>query len=101
MNSESSYLRPNVLVEPPPFDSAAPKNGSSSPSTAAGPNVYTAAGCVAQSPVGRSAEQLRGTMKLGLPRCSGVSNCRVSSALSRNDPDMRSRIDPPARLGRG
>ena len=54
-----------------------PKNGSSSPSTAAGPNVYTAAGCIAQSPVGRSAEQLRGTIKLGLPRCSGVSNCRV------------------------
>ncbi len=29
-----------------------PKNGSSSPSTAAGPNVNAAAGCIAQSPVG-------------------------------------------------
>ena len=29
-----------------------PKSGSSSPSTAAGPNVYAAAGCIAQSPVG-------------------------------------------------
>ena len=44
---------------------------------AAGPNVYAAAGCIAQSPVGRSAEQLRGTMKLGFPPCSGVPNCRV------------------------
>ena len=54
-----------------------PKNGSSSPSTAAGPPVYAAAGWIAQSPIGRSAEQLRGTMKLGLPRCSGVPNRRV------------------------
>ena len=54
-----------------------PKNGGSSPSSAAGPHVYAAAGSIAQSPIGRSAEQLRGTMKLGLPRCSGVSNCRV------------------------
>ena len=54
-----------------------PKNGSSSPSTAAGSNVYAAAGCIAQSTVGRSAEQLRGTMKLGIPRCSRAPNCRV------------------------
>ena len=54
-----------------------PKNGGSSPSTAASTNVYAAAGCIAQSPVGRSAEQLRGTMKLGLLRCSGVPNRRV------------------------
>ena len=54
-----------------------PKNGSSSPSTAAGPNLYAAAGGISRSPVGRCAEQLRGTMKLGLPSCSGVSNCQV------------------------
>ena len=36
-----------------------------------------AAGCIAQSPIGRSAEQVRGIMKLGLPRCSGVPNCRI------------------------
>ena len=59
------------------FAAGEPKNGSSSPSTAAGPHVYAAAGWIAQSPIGRSAEQLRGTMRLGLPRYAGVPNRRV------------------------
>ena len=41
------------------------------------PDVYAAAGYIAQSLIARSAEELRGTMKLGLLRCSGIPNRRV------------------------
>ena len=64
-------------TSPPTYFTLKPNNGSSSSSNAAGSQVYAAAGCIAQSPIGRSAEQLRGTMKFGLPRRSGVLNRRV------------------------
>ena len=40
-----------VNSQPRPRPVNNPKNGGSSPSTAAGPNVYAAAGCIVQSPV--------------------------------------------------